>query len=74
MARILPFRIPDTQFDPETISILSTAYDKAISAVNGHGQPGVVREVIAKRIVALASKGERDPNRLCEGALRGLDS
>lgn len=72
MAHILPFRIPDTQFDPETVVILSTAYDRAISEVNGQGQPEVVREVIAKRIVALASKGERNPDRLCEAALRAL--
>ena len=72
MGQILPFRFPDTQFDPETIAILGTAYDQAISRVNGQGQSEVVREVIAKRIVVLASKGERDPNRLCETALRAF--
>ena len=29
----------------------------------------VVREIIGKRIVALAAKGERDPERLCNSAL-----
>jgi hypothetical protein len=72
MARILPFILPDANFDPETTAILGAAYDKAIAGLHDRGQPEVVREIIAKRIVALASKGERNPDRLCEAALAGL--
>jgi hypothetical protein len=32
----------------------------------------IVREVIAKRIVDLALKGERDPERLCQAALSAI--
>jgi hypothetical protein len=31
-----------------------------------------VNEVIAQRIIALAETGERDPDRLCAGALTAL--
>jgi hypothetical protein len=34
------------------------------------GQPGVAREVIARRIIAVAKLGERDPVRLQAAALR----
>jgi hypothetical protein len=33
-------------------------------------QRGVVSEIIAKRIIDLAKAGERNPDLLCEGALR----
>ena len=51
-------------FDPKTIAVLTTAYDKAIE-----GQPAAVRQIIAKRIIELASEGERDTDKLCQRAL-----
>jgi hypothetical protein len=36
------------------------------------GQPETINEIIAKRIIKLASKGERDPDRLCEQALKSF--
>ena len=36
------------------------------------GQPAPVREMIAKHIIYLAAGGERDPDKLCEGALARL--
>ena len=36
------------------------------------GQAVVVRDIIARRIVEVAKKGERDPVRLCEAALHTL--
>lgn len=38
------------------------------------GQPPLVRRVIVERIIAAAKLGERDPDRLCESALRALGS
>ena len=32
----------------------------------------IVREVIAKRIIEMATKGERDPERLYNSALKGI--
>jgi hypothetical protein len=32
-------------------------------------QPDVVRELIAKRLVALAARGERNAHKLCDDAL-----
>lgn len=52
-----------TAFDPATIVVLAAAYNRAVD-----GQPASVREDIAKRIIELASEGERDPDKLCNGA------
>jgi hypothetical protein len=51
-------------FDPETIATLIAAYDNAIES-----QPASAREAIARSIIELASDGERDPRKLCLGAL-----
>ena len=60
----LMFPSPGTVFDPDAIAVLCAAYEKAI-----RGQAGSLHETIAKRIIELASEGERDLNKLCHGAL-----
>lgn len=72
MAEILQFIRPDNSFDPETLTILAAAYDKAVAGIHDRDQSKVVREVVAKRIIALAMKGERDPERLCQSALAAI--
>ena len=59
-------------FDPETVKVLCDAYDKARASLRDGGQPHIVNEVIASRIIAMAKQGERDPDRLCAKALIGL--
>ena len=63
MAQIPPF----TNFDPEIAATLAAAYDEAVARLLN--QPDIVRETIAKRIIALAAKGERDVHVLCDKAL-----
>jgi hypothetical protein len=48
------------------------AYDKARKSLHDTGQPRIVNEIIAQCMIALAEKGERDPDRLCAGALVAL--
>ena len=62
----------DAAFDPEAVAILCAAFEKACKSLHDHGQPPLVQEVIARRIVACAQRGERDPDRLCEDALAAL--
>jgi hypothetical protein len=66
-------------FDPETVRILSTALDDAWQAVQANkaafkvdGHPEGARDALAKHIVDMAKQGERDPQRLIEGALTRL--
>lgn len=63
MAQIPPF----TNFDPEIAATLGAVYDEAVARLLN--QPDIVRETIAKRIVALAAKGERDVHALRDKAL-----
>ena len=56
-------------FDPELVATLIAAYDKAVASLHDNGQPQVVREIMARRIIEAAKKGERDPDRLRNAAL-----
>jgi hypothetical protein len=57
-------------FDPEQIAEMTKILDDACKELQGTGEPDVVRERIAMRIMAAAKVGERDPVRLLEAALR----
>ena len=69
MARVLPFVRSEAAFDLETTAILIAAYETAIEGIEDRIQPGALREIAARRIIALASRGERNPERLCAAAL-----
>src|SRR6266436_6180563 len=58
-----PFMVPGV-FEPESIAAMGEAFEAACEVLHEAGQPEVVREVIAKRIIAAATTGERDPVRL----------
>jgi hypothetical protein len=72
MGELLKFIPPNANFDPETAAMLGAAFDKAIAALHDRRQPEIVREAPAKRIITLAAKGERNPDRLCEAALAAM--
>ena len=57
-------------FDAEIIRTMGQVFDKACSSLRDFGSAVLVREIIAKRIIAAAKNGERDPARLFEQALR----
>jgi hypothetical protein len=58
----------DRRIQPGAIKVLGTAYDMAIASLHDVGQPEVVWEVIAKRIIEAAQQGQYDPAALCAAA------
>jgi hypothetical protein len=71
MASILPFIKGEATFDDETTRLMGAAFDAICTSLH-HSQPSIVYEVIAKRIIAAATKGERDPERLRAAGTVGL--
>lgn len=71
MADISPF-LKGQPFDADTTRIMGEAYDKATRGLHDRGQPALVQEVIAKRIIDIAATGERDPEQLAKRALEAL--
>ena len=59
-------------FDPEAISVMGDAYERALKTAPTLASESV-RQVIAARIIGLARTGERDPHKLCEQSLADLD-
>lgn len=72
MAMILPFIRAAADFDDETTRLLGEAFDAARAALHDRGQPEIVYEIVAKRIIEAAKKGERDPIRLRDAGLAAL--
>jgi hypothetical protein len=72
----------DTQpgvFDPDTIQILTAAFDDAWAAVQASGSPLAMnsyavdaRTILAQHIIKLGKEGERDRRQLCDNALAHL--
>jgi hypothetical protein len=53
-------------FGPVAIATMSAAFEAACKALDDTGQPELVLDIIAERIVAAARTGEHDPVRLRE--------
>jgi len=66
----LPIR-PGVFFEPEVIGLMSEALEAACKLLPDASQNEMVREVMARRIIAVASIGERDRVRLRAAALAG---
>jgi hypothetical protein len=71
MANIFPF-FPSAAFDQDATRIMGEAFDRTCHSLHDIGQPALVREIIAKRIIEVAGNGERDPDELCARALQAL--
>jgi hypothetical protein len=71
MSNILQFLKPNVTFDPDTLLILGDVYDRACTRLCT-GPLDSVCEVMASRIISAAMKGERDPGKLWEIAVRPI--
>jgi hypothetical protein len=69
MTTIVPFLQHDA-FDPDALRVMSIALEEACRKLQVDGDQRA-REEIAIRILELARCGERDPERLRDGVLRG---
>jgi len=67
---VRPFSVPGV-FGPEAIAAMTEALDGACEVLHDAGPPELLREITARRIIAAATFGERDPVRLRAAALAG---
>ena len=66
---ITPY-LDDFTVDPETKRVLNVALE--MTRLSLGLKADLADGIIAKRIIELAKAGERNPNLLCEGALKRL--
>ena len=62
----------DCAFDPETIEVLVTAFEAALRELRLTDRADPLTETVARKIIELAQRGERDPARLREYAVHSL--
>ena len=62
----------DVWFTPEDIAALTAAFELALSKLELADRQDPLAVILAKFIIELAKEGERDPDKLCEGALKIL--
>jgi hypothetical protein len=75
VASILPFvRKLGVVFDDRATAAIGAAFDAARKDLHDIGQPDIVYEVLANRIVDAAHNGELNPARLCEIALTAFNA
>ena len=62
----------DVWFAPEDIAVLTAAFELALHKLELADRQDPFVVVLAKFVIELAKEGERDPDKLCEGALKIL--
>ena len=67
-ATIIQF-VEGQPFNPDVVRIMGEAYDIACKALHDSGQPTIVREVIAKRVIDITRTGEFDTKEICDRVL-----
>jgi hypothetical protein len=67
--KIMMDRNEAAHFDPETISLLRTTLNNAWSCLRAKQRATTSQSLLAERILKLAGEGERNPERLRDGAL-----
>ena len=68
---IRPF-LNGEKFDQETLRILGVAFEQVYIALRTGDCDDDVRQAIANKIIEIAKNGERNPDLLCECALREI--
>ena len=74
MASIVPFLRPRRDFSDTLTKLMGDAFDAACRELRDMGQPPVVQEIMAKRIIEAVQRGERNPTRLRDAALAAIPS
>src|SRR5215831_5783566 len=62
----------DHAFGPEDVADLTAAFEAALSRLGLVDRRDPLTGAVAKAIIQLAKDGERDPTKLCDGALKIL--
>jgi predicted ester cyclase len=64
--------LPRGVFDEDATRVMGEAFDSAVAGLQDRFHANVIYEVIARRIIAAARKGERDPTKLRNVAIGAI--
>ena len=67
------YRLLEKQaFEPELVATMAAAYEQALQALEPLGVAEEAGEIVAKRVIEFAQRGERDLDRLCQLVIRSF--
>lgn len=66
--------LKNSAFGPDDIKVLTDAFEAALRELNLVDRADPATELVAKRIIELAQRGERDHERLCQAGVKGTSS
>jgi len=66
--------LQQSAFTPERISPMVAAYEDCLRILKLVDRTDPITEVVAKAIIEIAQTGQRDPARMCQLALKSIDS
>jgi hypothetical protein len=64
--------LQNSAFGPEEIDRMTIAYEEALRVLGLTDRADPMTEILAKKIVEIAQTGERDPMRICAGAVAAI--
>jgi hypothetical protein len=56
-------------FGPDDLKVMTAAFEAALLKLGLSNRQDRVTELVARKVISLAKQGERDPERLCDGAV-----
>jgi hypothetical protein len=59
-------------FDPDTVAVMVTAFEDALRELGLSDRADPATELVARKIIELVERGERDPARLRDQVVRLL--
>jgi hypothetical protein len=60
-------------FDPQATHNLCVAFDNVCSTIAENDRSEFIKELIAREVIALAERGERDPDKLAHAVSSSLE-
>jgi hypothetical protein len=67
------FLEPGAVFHPSDLAAMNAAFSMALQKLQLSVRDDPIVELVARNIIRVAMRGERDPAKLCEDALAALD-
>jgi hypothetical protein len=65
--------LENSGFDQERITVMMRAYNEICRRLHlGDGRYDAVNELLARKVIAIAQTGDRDPNRIVKRVLKEL--
>jgi hypothetical protein len=64
--------LKDTAFEPEENYVMGAAYERALELLRLKDRNDPITEIVARLIIDVAARGEKDPEVICGRALARL--